>query len=267
MKGKSVIYETSGRAREFSELAMNLFAGCGHGCLYCYAPAVTHVAPDKFREEPTARLTPEEISAAARQWIHDHPDEKRRVLLCFTSDPYQPAETPTQLTGAAIAALHHVGLRVTILTKGGRRSMRDLDLLGPLDAYATTLTCAPGDERLRRYWEPGAAPTLERMAALWEAHAAGIETWVSLEPVVDSAAVPELIRMTKDFVGHYKLGKLNYHPWAKQVDWKKFGWETKALMDQLGVKYMIKKDLLIDMGTKDTGGSTGPANPSLVKMR
>jgi len=215
---------------------------------------VTHVAPVKFRDEPAARLTPGEISVSARQWIHDHPEEKRRVLLCFTSDPYQPAEAPMQLTRSAVDILHSWGLCVTILTKGGRRSMRDLDLLGPLDAYAATLTCAPDDERLRRYWEPGAAPTLERMAALWEAHHAGIETWVSLEPVIDSAAVPGLIRMTKDFVGHYKVGRLNYHTWAKQVDWKTFGWETKALMDQLGVKYMIKKDLLIEMGAKDAGG-------------
>ena len=33
----NVIYEPKGRAREYSELACNLYRGCTHGCRYCYA--------------------------------------------------------------------------------------------------------------------------------------------------------------------------------------------------------------------------------------
>lgn len=35
----NVVYEPRGRAREYSELAYNLYRGCTHGCRYCYAPA------------------------------------------------------------------------------------------------------------------------------------------------------------------------------------------------------------------------------------
>ena len=31
------IYEPSGRAREYGELAVNIYTGCNHGCSYCYA--------------------------------------------------------------------------------------------------------------------------------------------------------------------------------------------------------------------------------------
>ena len=34
------IYEPKGRAREYGELALNLYSGCRHGCKYCYVPAV-----------------------------------------------------------------------------------------------------------------------------------------------------------------------------------------------------------------------------------
>jgi len=33
-----IIYEPSGKALEYSPLAANLYAGCGHRCVYCYAP-------------------------------------------------------------------------------------------------------------------------------------------------------------------------------------------------------------------------------------
>ena len=33
----SIIYEPKGKAREYSPLAVNLYRGCSHGCLYCYA--------------------------------------------------------------------------------------------------------------------------------------------------------------------------------------------------------------------------------------
>ena len=37
-----IIYEPRGKAAEYSPLAANLYAGCGHGWLYCYAPAATY---------------------------------------------------------------------------------------------------------------------------------------------------------------------------------------------------------------------------------
>jgi DNA repair photolyase len=33
-----VIYEPKGKAGEYAPLALNLYAGCSHGCTYCFAP-------------------------------------------------------------------------------------------------------------------------------------------------------------------------------------------------------------------------------------
>lgn len=240
---KSVIYETKGRAREFNELAVNLFTGCGHQCIYCYGANVTHQTEDNFKNKPRIRITALDILQSAKLWKAK--GETRRVLLCFVTDPYQPIEAETQLTRKCIMALHDAGLNVVILTKGGYQSMRDFDLLTPQDAYATTLTlCDEADSLL---WEPHAATPSERIEALQQAHRLGIETWVSLEPVIYPCQTHELVLMTRTFVGHYKVGTMNYHPQGKNVNWYNFGWVIKRMMDSYKVKYYFKRDLLREM--------------------
>lgn len=43
-----VIYEPKGKAREYCELAVNLYRGCGHGCLYCYGAACLRMTREEF---------------------------------------------------------------------------------------------------------------------------------------------------------------------------------------------------------------------------
>ena len=45
----NAIYEPKGAAREYAELACNLYTGCNHGCLYCYAPGRRFMFKDSLR--------------------------------------------------------------------------------------------------------------------------------------------------------------------------------------------------------------------------
>uniref|UniRef100_A0A6M3JNR2 Radical SAM superfamily protein n=1 Tax=viral metagenome TaxID=1070528 RepID=A0A6M3JNR2_9ZZZZ len=163
------------------------------------------------------------------------------MLLCFTCDPYQPINDIFGLTGQAIGILHDNGFNIAILTKGGKRAERDVDLLQLGDEFATTLTFL--DEQKSLKWEPGAALPGERIEVLRKAHELGIRTWVSLEPVIEPDESLEIIRQTYKFVDLYKVGKLNYLPQAGQIDWPKFGKEAINLLRELGKDYYIKKDL------------------------
>jgi len=70
----NIIYEPKGRAREYAELAANLYSGCAHGCEYCYAPGALRVNRTDFRlcvkprkdclqqlEKDAAKLAPDEL--------------------------------------------------------------------------------------------------------------------------------------------------------------------------------------------------------------
>lgn len=51
----SIIYEPRGKAREYSDLAVNLFTGCSHACRYCYCPAVLRKTIDAWAFDPQPR--------------------------------------------------------------------------------------------------------------------------------------------------------------------------------------------------------------------
>ncbi len=234
-----IIYEPSGKALEYSPLAANLYAGCGHRCVYCYAPLALKRTREMFYSAKLRDGMLIQLEKDAKKYA----GTKKNCLLCFTCDPYQPIDEKWKLTRQAIRTLNEQNIPVTILTKGGRRAERDFDLLvkNPLNAFAATLTHDRLD--ISEQWEPGAAPPTERIASLKKAHALGVQTWVSFEPVFDPDAVYRLIDKTWNFVDLYKVGKLNYHPRAKEIDWPEFLNRVVKQLKSRGKKYYIKEDL------------------------
>src|ERR1035437_4963332 len=128
MPKTTVIYETTGRAQEYNYLAVNLYQGCAHKCVYCYAPDVVHTSRAQFFNDPNPRANIlNKIEHDARILMND--GVHGPVLTCFTCDPYQPLEAKYQLTSQAIDILHRYGMNVSILTKAGLRAQRDLSRL------------------------------------------------------------------------------------------------------------------------------------------
>lgn len=240
----SVLYTPKGRAREYAPLAVNHYTGCTHGCQYCYVPTIP---PYKFADEAraafhgNAKPRANVIRDLSRE-VKQNPGNGQRVLLSFTTDPYQPADADYRLTRQVIQTLHAGGYAAQVLTKGGTRALYDLDIFTPRDAFACTMTLL--SDKASREWEPNAALPSDRIAALQAFHAAGIPTWVSLEPVLNPAAALEIIRQTHTFVDLYKVGVLNHHFLAASIDWAKFVLDVTTLLESLEQTYYLKDDLV-----------------------
>ncbi|WP_292464542.1 radical SAM protein [Methanolobus sp.] len=239
----SIIYEPRGRAREYCELAANLYRGCSHGCTYCYAPSATFRKKEDFSIPTVRKDALEQLKRDAVKLASE--EETRAILLSFTTDPYIPLDVKEGLTREAIKILHGNNLKIEILTKGGKRSERDFDLLASrpeLSRYGVTLVFT--DEKQRREIEPFAAPTKERIKSLKKAHKMGIPTFVSLEPVWTAEQSLELIDLTHDFVDLFKVGKLNYNKQQKEVDWCQFRHDVIDKLKMYGSDFYIKRDLM-----------------------
>jgi hypothetical protein len=71
----------------------------------------------------------------------------------------------------------------------------------------------------------------------------GLKTFLSLEPIIFMDDALEIIRLTHNVVDVWKVGKLNYHPMAKQINWKDVAAAVIGQLEDFNCSYYIKKDL------------------------
>lgn len=237
----SLIYQPRGRAREYSPRALNIYLSCTHGCEYCYAPSCRHQTREQYFAKPYPRK--DIASKLNRELDKDAP--KEQVLLSFIGDVYCETHDDNQATRDCLSTLLAHKVPVAILTKGGDRALRDLELFtrfGEHIQVGTTLTFASVEDS--RSWEPGAALPRERCNMLKTLHDNGVRTFVSMEPTIDPVQTLALIQHTLEYVDVYKVGKLNnYRGLDKGVDWTSFLEEAVSILRNAGKRFYVKQDL------------------------
>ena len=238
-----IIYQPKGRALEYSLLALNIYKGCEHKCRYCFGPSSLQSKREKYFSAPNPKKDVIKRVQKDAQILRNT-NNNEEILISFIGDPYQPAEMDLRLTRQVIEILIQYNRRFTILTKGGTRAERDFDLLANYQKARFGTTLVFNNQKDTDYWEPGAAPVSDRINAIENAHARGIPTWVSIEPVIKPDQALQLIRNLHPIVDHWKVGKINYNKAIeKSVNWIKFREEVKELLNSISADYYLKKSL------------------------
>ncbi|MRS04031.1 hypothetical protein EG832_12550 [bacterium] len=236
-----VVYEPKGRAREYSELACNLYRGCTHGCRYCYAPACMRTTQDKWHATAAPRR---DVLQSLEKDAEKLRRDSRRILFSFLSDPYQPLERTERLMQKALGIVSRYKLWSQILTKGCADLIQeDIGLMKQAGTELGVTLCF-SDDATRAAWEPAASSVEDRLGVLKTAHKEGVFTWVSLEPVIDPVQALAVIDMAHRYVQFWKIGKLNHMKDVEAgVNWQKFLSDVELLLRKVDAKYYIKDDL------------------------
>ena len=166
----------------------NLYKGCTHGCVYCYAPSLTH------EERRWGSYVDVKVNAPAVLERELRGMAKDEVFLSSASDPYQPVEAKYRLTRRCLEVLLRHDFPVSILTRSPL-VLRDLDLLKKFGwiRVGMSITTVP----VRRF-EPGVPPLERRIDTLKKLGEAGIQTYVSLAPVIPGIVMVDLDRLFED---------------------------------------------------------------------
>jgi DNA repair photolyase len=236
----TIIYQPTGKAREYSPYALNPYIGCDHGCDYCYVPSCTR--------RKDASLVPHErkdlIKLLDKELAKNGPPPAQ-ILLSFLCDPYCHYDEQQGYTRAVLEVLLAYGCCVAILTKGGIRALRDLDLFykfGDRIKVGATLTFV--SDKLTRTHEPGAALFMERIDMLRILKRSEVSTWASIEPVLYPEESLRAIGISLGVTDAYKVGKLNHNKEIEErINWHLFLKQSVGEIRRARAGLYIKEDL------------------------
>ena len=237
----SVIYEPSGKAREYAKLACNLYTGCNHGCLYCYAPAIRRMTRDQYLLPTPRRNIIKEFEKDCKKYYNT----EKAVLFNFMTDPYNSMESELRFTRECLKiALKH-RIPVKILTKS-KTVLNDIDVIKKFgDHISVGMTLTFDNNGDSKKWEPEASLPFERVETLKTLFDNNIHTWASFEPVVDPLQSINMIIKSLPYVNHYKIGKINnYQGLDKKIDWEWFLNHSIGILREhkpFYVKYDLRK--------------------------
>jgi len=241
----NIIYIPRGKAREYSPYALNIYTGCDHNCKYCYVKTMPY-----YKKVSNEEIKPRENILEKLEKQLKKQEITEQVLLCFVGDPYCRADTQYQTTREILKILLKYDIPTAILSKGGKRILRDMDLFKKFKKIKIGASLTLIDPKDSLYYEPGASLPSERMETLRIIHEENIKTWASFEPVIKPKITLELLELTKGYIDQYKVGKMNHYQLPYQIDWRGFGNTiTKRLID-FKANFYIKKDLYKYMNIK-----------------
>ena len=167
--------------------SLNPYMGCAHRCTFCYVRAFELRADRPFdaRYGRSIRVKINAAEVLARElarpsWEQDH------VAIGAATDPYQPAEGRYRLTRACLDVLADAANPFSIITRGPM-IVRDLDVLERAARRANvgvTFSIPTVDEEVWKRTEPSTAHPRQRLRAIKELVAAGIDARVGMAPIL-----------------------------------------------------------------------------------
>ena len=194
--------------------SVNPYAGCTHGCRYCYA---------SFMKRFTGHTEPWGAFLDVKHWpVIRNPQKYKgqRVVIGSVTDGYLPQEEQFQNTRRLLEQLIGSGAEILICTKSDL-VVRDIGLLKQLGKVTVSWSINTLDETFRKDMDK-AVSVERRLAAMKTVYDAGIRTVCFISPVfpgiTDFTAIFHRVKNQCDLVwlenlnlrGGFKQDILNY---------------------------------------------------------
>ena len=180
--------------------SMNMYQGCEHGCIYCYARNSHEfwgfsAGLDFERKILVKKDAPKllEDLLKKKSW------KAHTIVMSGNTDCYQPAEKKFQLTKQCLEVFLKYKHPVAIITKNAL-ILRDIELLKVLakdNLISVNISITSLSEETRRILEPRTATIKRRLQTVKELSDNGIPVNVMLAPIIPSINSHEILPMAK----------------------------------------------------------------------
>lgn len=222
--------------REWAVANIDCCTGCSHDCRYCYA-------------RYDAVVKKGQLTAAQWREVTIRKEDVSQVQPLFPGQVMFPTThdiLPENLVACieVIRRLLVAGNRVLVVSKPHLVCVEELcrEFAADRENLLFRFTLTARDSDILSFWEPGAPGYDERKECLTFAFAEGFQTSVSVEPMLDTGDVVEMVRELLPFISHsIWLGKMNKIDTRVEIDSE----ETLAEVDRIKAGQTDEKILQI----------------------
>ena len=168
------------------DFTLNPYSGCSFGCTYCYAAFFSR---DIEKQNSWGKwVTVKENATALMKKRKPGYLDGKRIYMSSVTDPYQPIEKDLKLTRQLLKVMaEHHKPKLVVQTRSPT-VVRDVDLYRRIEENGgrvqINMTVTTDDESIRRTFEPFCPSNPVRLKAIGEVQAAGIDTCITMTPVL-----------------------------------------------------------------------------------
>jgi DNA repair photolyase len=167
--------------------SMNPYAGCEHGCIYCYARNTHEYWGYSAGLDFESRILVKKNAPQLLRKFLMHPKWQCVPLsLSGNTDCYQPCERQYRLTRGLLEVCREFNQPVGLITKNAG-ILRDKDILqemGKRRLASVLMSINSLNEDLRKVMEPRTTTAAQRLRVLEELSKAGVQTGLMIGPVI-----------------------------------------------------------------------------------
>ncbi len=169
------------------DAGLNVYRGCEHGCIYCYArPFHEYLGFSVGLDFETKIMVKYEAPKLLRKTFRNQKWKPQVVAMSGVTDCYQPIERKLLITRECLKVFRDFRNPVGIITKNALIT-RDIDLLRELNEYscvATTISVTSLDKKITEVMEPRTSRPYARLKAIEKLANAGIPVGVNVAPII-----------------------------------------------------------------------------------
>jgi DNA repair photolyase len=180
--------------------SMNPYAGCEHGCIYCYARNVHeywgYSAGLDFEQKILIKKNAPQL---LRKFLMHPKWEGTPIMLSGNTDCYQPAEQKYRLTRGLLEVCNEFNQPVGILTKNSW-ILKDKDVLQEMakkGIVSAMVSITSFNEDLRRSMEPRTTTAKQKLKVINELSSAGVRMGIMMGPMIPGLNEHEMQRIMK----------------------------------------------------------------------
>jgi DNA repair photolyase len=180
--------------------SMNMYKGCEHGCVYCYARNSHEFWGYSAGLDFERRiLVKKDAPKLLEELLKKKSWKATPIVMSGNTDCYQPAERKFEITRRCLEVFLKYKHPVGIITKNAL-ILRDLDILKELakdNLIGVNITITTLSEETRRILEPRTASIKKRLETVKILSENGIPVNVMLAPIIPSINSHEILPLAK----------------------------------------------------------------------